>query len=367
MNYCLQFAVFALLFSPFSAQSQSSSTIPVSHTSLKEGFSKESNNCSEVRYTFDIGSASAKLGVLKVNHCQSKIISFLKSDVEHLSLQHCLSESADHNTLTDACIEQELVKLNNVLKRNNIDCAVARCAGIATAWARYAKNSNKFLQKLAQMGLKIKVISQEDEGKFAYCSAMLHPIVQGVDAKEEVAILDVGGGSFQIGIEKINNIQIVGGKIGVFNIKKYINQHLPHEHRQNLYYNKEEFPHALKMAVKLVRPYIESDKHLKEMAEKNKVQVFAVGLLFLDGLMTKLAFNHIVKKDELLLMAQSFSGMTEEEVINKYPEMNNLLIRNVQVMLMLLYAILENLQVEQFEIVDARLFDYIALEDEFWN
>jgi len=103
------------------------------------------------------------------------------------------------------------------------------------------------------------------------------------------------------------------------------------------------------------------------MAKKDKVQVFAVGLLFLDGLMTKLAFNHIVRKDELLKVAQSFAGMTEEEVANKYPEMNRLLVQNVQVMLMLLYAILENLQVEQFEIVDARLFDYIALEDEFWN
>lgn len=331
-----------------------------------------SASCIQTRYAFDIGSGSAKLGILKVDTCQNKVVSFLKEDSEHVQFQHCIAESKDRKTLSDACIANGVQVIKNLLARNQIDCRNgAKCAGVATAWARNAKNTAKLLHAWRQLGINIAVISQGDEGKFAYQSAILHPTIQEAYDTQEIVIMDVGGGSFQLALETPNNIEIIGGAIGVFNLKKFIDRHLENKPAPPLkhptYYDRHTLPHAMELAVNLVNSTVHKDKHLTQSEHKKQKRVFAVGMLFVRGLMKQMEFNHIVHKNDLKNTAYMLSDLTEAEATEKFSQMPPSLLPHAQTIMILIYAIMESLAIDQFEVVDARLFDYIALSKKFWE
>jgi exopolyphosphatase/guanosine-5'-triphosphate,3'-diphosphate pyrophosphatase len=324
-------------------------------------------NCIEKRNVFDVGSGTTKLGVLLVDKCRHHSLSFEKTDVEHLKFQKCLEQSIDKSTLSDDCIEQGIKGMRLLLERNNLDCLKKdKCAGIATAWARNAKNADELLNEWQKLGVAVKVISQDAEGVFAFRSALMHPKVKKTANLENVAILDVGGGSFQVGVQNKNEVNIFYGKFGVFSLRKLIDAELGVKAAKNTYYSIDELPRVLKAAVDLIRPEMRKDIALLPKIKNRKLAVFGVGRLFVNAFMQEMQFNNIITKGDLVEFIRAISILNGEEVAKKYPQMAEFFIQHAQIAAIMVYAIIESLGVDQLEVIDARLFDYIALDKEVW-
>lgn len=323
------------------------------------------DECIATRYTFDVGSGSMKLGIVKVDKCKMQVVEFIKNDMEPVIFQRCLEQAPDHSTLSDLCIKQGIEGMRTLLDRNNVDCqGKDQCAGIATAWARKTENITKMLQAWRALGVKIHTISQQQEGDFAYRAAILHPAVRD---KENVAILDIGGGSFQISTQTNVSVDVFSGQFGAFSFKKLVNANLSEGEAKHVYYDAKTLPHVFSIARGLIKPEIHKSAKLLHKIKTNQLNVVAVGRLFINAFMQEMNFSNIIYKKDVKTFIESLSGLTEEQVLAKYPKMAKFFAANAQIAAILLYTIMDSLNIEKLEVVDARLFDYIALNQEFWQ
>ena len=325
------------------------------------------DGCVEKRNVFDVGSGTTKLGMLLVDKCRQESISFEKSDIEHLKFQKCLEQSVDKSTLSNDCIIQGVEGMRSLLARNGLDCLKKdKCAGIATAWARNSKNADRLIDEWQKLGVMIKIISQEAEGVFAFRSALMHPNVKKISDLDDVAILDAGGGSFQVGVQIKGIVDVFYGKFGVFSLRQLIDAELGVKADKDIYYSIEKLPNVLKTAVNLVRPEMRKDVALLPKIKNKELVVFGVGRLFVNAFMDEMQFSNVITKGDLIEFIRSISLLKSEEVAKKYPNMAKFFIPHAQMAAIMVYAIIESLEVDQLEVIDARLFDYIALDKEVW-
>ncbi len=325
------------------------------------------NSCIETRYTFDIGSGSTKLGVVKIDACQNKPLEFIKTDVEHVKFQKCLEQSPNRNTLTEVCIAEGVAGMKKLLQRNNIDCQKTdKCAGIATEWARSAQNADILLQAWRDLGVKITMISQKDEGIFAYRGAVLHPAVQQFADMQNVGILDVGAASFQVSTQAKSKVDVFLKQSGISSFKRQLDKKLGLA-QDTMFYDQHNLPLALAAAVELIKPEMRQNASLSNKIKENKLAVFAVGRLFVNAFMDEMGFKNVIHKHELKAFAESLSGLTEKQVLAKHPKMLPFFAQHAQIAAILVYAIMEGLGVDKLEIIDARLFDYLAIDHALWD
>lgn len=327
-----------------------------------------SEQCAATRYVFDVGSGSMKLGIVKIDTCKMQVLDFVKSDMEPVIFQRCLEQSSGHNMLDQHCIEQGVEGMRSLLDRNNVDCqGKDQCAGIATAWARKAVNIDKMIQAWrGSLGVNIQIVSQKDEGAFAYRNAILHPTVRDKQNKQDVAILDIGGGSFQISTQSKDDIAVFFGQFGAFNFKKLIDANLLKDLTKKTYYDAQTLPQVLTLASGLIKPEIRKDINLLHKIEDGNIDVIAVGRLFVNAFMKEMNFSNIIYKKDVKTFIESLCGLTEEQMLAKHPKTAKFFAPNAQIAAILLYTIMDSLGIEKLEVVDARLFDSIALDERLW-
>ena len=160
------------------------------------------NNNEYVRCVFDVGSGATKAHVAIIDRNDNQVKKSLYSHQTQVLLRHDIQSSDDGTTFSKKILtecRECLLKYKKIA--NEFGCT--RFNGIATAVFRYAKNGEAFLKLLNEEdGLSIEVISQKEEGKVGYLSAVC--VAPKTIVQENIIAWDSGGGSFQITDSKYN-------------------------------------------------------------------------------------------------------------------------------------------------------------------
>jgi exopolyphosphatase/guanosine-5'-triphosphate,3'-diphosphate pyrophosphatase len=91
---------------------------------------------------------------------------------------------------------------------------VERCLVVGTEALRVARNREKFLQGIERLGLELRIITPEEEGRYAYVGAFF-----AVKPKGKTCVIDQGGGSTEyIFGEGLNISSVISLPFGIVNL-----------------------------------------------------------------------------------------------------------------------------------------------------
>jgi exopolyphosphatase/guanosine-5'-triphosphate,3'-diphosphate pyrophosphatase len=152
----------------------------------------------------DIGTYSVRITIAEVEGNNFKI---LYEEGHITALGRGVKKT---KTLQREAIEETL----KVLRRYKKLCEeykVEKCLAVGTEALRIAKNRDEFLEKVQQLGIELKIIPPEEEGKYAYLGAYY-----AVKPKGRVCVVDQGGGSTEYIYGKGLNVErVISLPIGI--------------------------------------------------------------------------------------------------------------------------------------------------------
>jgi len=161
---------------------------------------------------FDIGSGATKLDVALVDQSATpwKIVGdLLYSEQVEVLLAHDLKASED-NTLSVRIMDEsvrELARMKQIAETLGVEGMLA----IGTAVFRLADNGMQLVHRIrSELGLKMHVISQDEEGRLGYLTAAT---AAGASGSHLVA-WDSGGASFQMSMCGKCGISVYEGPLG---------------------------------------------------------------------------------------------------------------------------------------------------------
>ena len=172
---------------------------------MEEGEKEELKGEEELRGAWDIGSGATKLTIAIVNNLSNKITKILFSKEREVLVGQALKQSRDFSLPLSILqlLSNTLFELKNIAdsfeKEYN---KKIRYVAIATAAFREAKNGVSFLEDTSKnLGVDIKLISQIEEGKFGFLTALNSFQLENKEEEvngEDIIAWDSGGSSFQL-------------------------------------------------------------------------------------------------------------------------------------------------------------------------
>lgn len=131
------------------------------------------DNCIIDRAGFYLGPHITSYQLAKVDICRNKIIEMKSSDSFPVEYHEFKTEFNGDLVIPPFFMYQALYKMMANLKKNDIDCNVISCSGVATSGLRDVTNSNAYLRFLKdKLNLKIIKIDAEKESKLRYLSVI---------------------------------------------------------------------------------------------------------------------------------------------------------------------------------------------------
>lgn len=180
---------------------------------------KQPSNCLVKRATFDIGSGSTKMNIYRFNSCSNKIIS--KYSTERCSYSQKVSYK--ESIVNDLIIPKDLINKGTLvlkqMKKDAIKCGATQFQAVATSAFRQASNGKHAVKELERAGIKIKLISQEEEAKLGFNGAV--SMVPGLDI-DNLCAWDIGGSSMQITCTHNGKAQVYLGDLASVPFKEHI-------------------------------------------------------------------------------------------------------------------------------------------------
>ncbi len=324
------------------------------------------DECTMHAYVFDIGSGASKSYKYHIDSCGGAVEKrIIDSKVVHLQYQQCIDEGAA-NILDAECIEKGRNSIREFEEYYGIDCASASCFGVATAWARNALNSDAILDLYQDAGIELEIIDQSTEGQLAYDAiiASLKHIPYNIE-REGLLVLDLGGGSHQVSYEKDGKLHVFSGKYGNANfydaIVKRFGPDVFTAYGVDGYFKAEMLDEIMQFGAETV------GKELREGVEIDAKALIGLGRTLYIYLNNNLKLEYIVTKDKLKEKIVELSGLSQEEAYERY---NLGAVRSfvpfMQSSLLLIYSILEGLDMNVLYTVDVKITDSV-LENQLEN
>lgn len=320
-----------------------------------------------MRFVFDIGSGGVRSEIAMVDACHHKLLKATEHQHKSVRLAKCMERREDGNTyIIDSCKEGVIESVREMQQKAKINCHEVQCSGIATEWARRARNANEILSALNKEGLKIHIVDQETEGLIGFHAVALSDEAKDVQA-ENLAVWDIGGASFQFVIKK-DKLQVYEGRYGteVFEqtirhkMQKPVDTQLP-------FFNTQEIPAVLEASREILRTDELLNSPVVQEIKQNKLPIFAIGTPFSKLIATELNLPTKLKKEDVLNTIQLFSGKTIADIQGMFPKLNPPYIHNNQIALIMIYVIMEALDVEHVAIVNTTMTKAVAVSAEYWE
>lgn len=161
------------------------------------------------RAAIDVGSGSIKVTVAQVDPRFQTIYQTFYSEEHPIPFKRDI-QVGGRSQLSDRVQTLAIDTLTQIKKDLEIHQPVG-WKGVATAASRQAKNAPQMFEKIKQiLGMDISIISQEDEGRLGFATAVA---VSQTDPKRLIAV-DSGSGSFQLTTLMEENIEVIEGELG---------------------------------------------------------------------------------------------------------------------------------------------------------
>ena len=327
--------------------------------------------CLETRYAFDFGSGAIKSKAVEFDVCINKTHKVFGQFDKPIKFINCLK--LDDNRvyfIDEKCLNRATIEFNNFEEEYNISCKKSKCAGVATAWARKASNVKTIIDALAKQGVQMKILSQHDEGIYAFNAVIKSGEIDNIDSKD-VIVWDIGGGSFQLSmLDENNKVYVYHGAHGIESFEKEIRNVL----HNNLYNHSPFFSNeALKIAMnyayeKYGHPILQDKVILKKFKDNPKVKIYAIGGPMTKGLKKQMYVPKTATLENLYKTAKIFEDRSEGDVYwNSFPELPIHYVKSAQISLILIHGIMKGIGVNQINILDTSISDYVMYEKELWH
>jgi exopolyphosphatase/guanosine-5'-triphosphate,3'-diphosphate pyrophosphatase len=327
------------------------------------------NHCYEIRYSFDIGSGATKTRKNLVDTCEGRLLKNLDEKIEQIKYQQCINNSKN-GTLDPSCMKMGLDSIRRLQEKYNIDCSGEKCAGIATAWARNASNTEELIKAFREQNIHIRVVSQKEEGEIGFNAARMHTETKYF-SPEHMIVWDIGGGSFQLSTGLNNEIYVYKGPYGIDNFGKKLRTHLE-KRGMKIDYSNQFLPcvhtkEALKYAIKLVGKEAAKDELITGRIAAGNTRVFGIGRLLHLGIHKELGTEEVVTRKKIKELAYSFCDLDKEAIHKKYPNLPEHFIMSAQINVILAYGIMKGLNLSEMRVLDSKVADYVSEQPKYWN
>ncbi|MEP0765306.1 MAG: hypothetical protein HRF45_02020 [Fimbriimonadia bacterium] len=139
------------------------------------------------RAVFDIGSSSVLLLVAEFRGGQWHRV------VERCVVTHLGEGLAETDALSEAAMERTTQACTTLLQEALV-LEPEIVSAVGTMALRIASNSHEMLDRLARIGLEVRVLQPREEGRLSYLSVSRDPLLAGPMG----AVVDIGGASTEI-------------------------------------------------------------------------------------------------------------------------------------------------------------------------
>lgn len=352
-------------------------------THLDSSYSADANNknSSQIRQKLllDIGSSATKAALYKINEDTKEVLD-VKKTVKHMNYQSCMMGSKNHSILNQGCINKGLGIVNTITaKEFKVDCKKIECIGFVTAWGRAAENFIVWKRRMESIGFKIHLITQKEEGDLAFNAATYYV----KDDHNKLVVLDIGGGSTQFrwldkGSKK-DALDISGFDIsyGTDNftyilLKQYFNKDYHHAELKvrPVFFSQTNYDKIRDYVVKFWDDELKKNLALEDKFKNTKgTKLILTGPIARYNLNGQLAkYEEFITIEEIERLAKSFNGKNIQEVMKLYPNTPRYIYFSSQSTLLILYAIMKNLNLNKLYLANHDVLDYLVTDtDHFIN
>ncbi|MGE3610432.1 MAG: Ppx/GppA phosphatase family protein [Bacteriovoracaceae bacterium] len=311
------------------------------------------DSCLANRAAVDVGSGNTKMKVAIVDKCELKIIKIIEVYAEKIDFKEDLMKSSD-KTLSQELQKKALKVFANLRAvARSLDVQENNIVGVATAALRDAKNGQEFVAQIhSQLGIRIKVISQHEEGVVGYYAAQSE-----LGNQKNIVVWDIGGGSSQITYRLKNGFHVYEGDLASVNFKNRLISEI--QKKDGVSPNPLSLEDA-KQGVKLVKNHLREkpDQEVVKKIKKNHGIVFGIGGVHGESIRKQLNQNDYTIKD-LDKGLKNRVGLSDEEIGGKYAATD---VTNLS----LVKGYMQYFGIKKVKIVEVNNSNGILLMPEFW-
>jgi exopolyphosphatase/guanosine-5'-triphosphate,3'-diphosphate pyrophosphatase len=196
---------------------------------------------------FDIGSGRTRASKLSIT-CTSGEIAILNSAKKLISYQQFVSDAKDAH-ISREVMQIGLDSIKTLQLELDVSCEKIKCLGIATAWARNAKNTDEYTKLLKAHNIHIHTIDQNTEARIGMQAA---ESTLSVNTPPTPIFFDIGGGSYQLSYRDHNSqVHYIVGAYGGANFKHDLQNFLKSKNFEN-FHDRFLSPDEIKAAAEFV-------------------------------------------------------------------------------------------------------------------
>ncbi len=313
----------------------------------------QESNCIAYRAAFDVGSATTKMKVARVNKCLQKNEAIIyKNEIKVPYAENKRSGFFSQEIRNTGTIALQKLKDEAINNRAEV------FSGVATESFRQASDTMEFLREVQEKtGISIKLIDQDQEailGYLAACDAF-------PDSTRNVIVWDIGGASMQMILRKKNReFLIYRGIIASISFKEkilvQIMQQKPEKHLSPNPIGKENLKKATEIASAAAGDVPEDIRNV--FSEPNTV-ILGIGGVHNESIKKQLKSNARYTQEELIDALNARIGLNDKDIGGQYAdtEISNMI---------LVLGFMEKLGIKEVIPVNVNLADGVLIEPAFW-
>jgi len=309
--------------------------------------------CVEERTAFDIGSSTLKMKTASVDKCRPAPIRIIR----HKEVKVPFAGGTRNRILGRDIQDQGLAQVQ-VMKMEAQAAGAEKFAGAATAAFREADNASQFLAEIeARTGIRIRLISQEEEAVLGYQAA----IARLPGAVGNIVVWDIGGKSMQITMKsKDGNYRIYRGDLAAVSFK---NQIIESIHRRSAGEAASPNPIGrpnLAAALEMARSAATGvPNEIRSYLHRTGTTVVGIGGVHNQSIRKQLGETSAYRRENLEDAVRERIDWTDAQIGGAYADTD---ISN----LILVLGFMKELDIAEVRLADANLADGILIDPTFW-
>jgi exopolyphosphatase / guanosine-5'-triphosphate,3'-diphosphate pyrophosphatase len=309
--------------------------------------------CIEYRAAFDIGSATTKMKVARIDKCNQKNIEI----VYKKEVKVAYAENMSGNLFNSQIQRYGLAALQE-LKAEAKTKGAQTFAGVATAAFRLAVNTPEFLQEIKnQTGIPVRLLSQDEEAILGYMAALS---VLGLKTKDAV-VWDIGGYSMQMIFPRGDRDYVIyNGRLASISFKEKILFEIKHrppgQPQSPNPIGKDNLEKALQIAMLAAA---EVPEEIRAKISKPNAIIIGIGGVHNQSVAKQLKIKNIYRREELINELNTRISLTDKEIGGRYAdtEISNLI---------LVLGFMQQLGLSEVMVQNINLADGVLINPAFW-